>query len=54
MNTPDRILGNYDAWPRFVAASTEEIRLAEELRRQIEERYLARTKLPSAPPTHAD
>jgi len=29
------------AWPRFVAASAEEIQQAEELRRKIEQRYLA-------------
>jgi hypothetical protein len=34
------------AWPRFVAASAEEIQQAEELRRQIEQRYLTTSHQP--------
>jgi hypothetical protein len=43
MKTPDRIPSVDPVLPRFVAASAEEIRYAEELRRQIEQRYLAQS-----------
>ncbi len=44
--TNGRSPGFDPAPPRLVTASIEEIRYAEELRRQIERRYLARTKSP--------
>jgi hypothetical protein len=47
MNTSDRRSNHDPAWPQFVAASIEEIRLAEQLRRQIEQRYLAQSNAPS-------
>jgi len=50
VNTSDRRPNHDPAWPRFVAASIEEIRLAEQLRRQIEQRYLAQSSAPS--PSH--
>jgi len=40
MKTTKRPRDSGFGWPQFVAASTEEIRYAEELRRQIESRYL--------------
>jgi len=46
VNTSDRRPNHDLAWPRFVAASIEEIRLAEQLRRQIEQRYLAQSNAP--------
>jgi len=51
MKTSSMGVPNFDpAWPRFVAASAEEIRQAEELRRKIEQRYLS----PSSRPKESD
>jgi hypothetical protein len=47
MDASDRRSKHDPAWPRFVAASIEEIRLAEQLRRQIEQRYLTQSSAPS-------
>jgi hypothetical protein len=46
MNTPNRIPHLESVLPRFVTASTEEILYAEQLRREIERRYLAPTDRP--------
>ena len=40
MDTSNRVSTRNPALPQFVAASMDEIRYAEELRRQIEQRYL--------------
>ena len=50
MQTSSSVKGKSPAphpwYPGFVTASPEEIRHAEELRRQLEQRYLARRDLP--------
>ena len=49
METFDRTAHN-DSWqPRFTAASVEEIRLAEQLRQQIQQRYLGQANRTSDP-----
>jgi hypothetical protein len=49
MNTPNRFPHHEAALPRFVAASLDDIRYAEELRRQIEQRYLTPSEQPAGP-----
>ena len=44
MKTTKRLPDYGFGWPQFVAASAEEIRYAEELRRQIERRYLGQAQ----------
>jgi hypothetical protein len=44
MKTTKRPPDSGFGWPQFVAASAEEIRYAEELRRQIERRYLGQAQ----------
>jgi hypothetical protein len=41
MDASNRISTRNSALPQFVSASMDEIRYAEELRRQIEQRYLS-------------
>ena len=42
MDTQTHMPRTEQAWPRLVTPTPEEIRYAEELRRRIEARYLAR------------
>lgn len=49
MKAPSTVPHAETARPRFVAASPEDIRYAEELRRRIQQRYLAPAEKPSDP-----